>query len=172
MKGLRPDPCATEPESDTFSRAAAAKWSGKRRIFDRQRVYVMVDRLEIEQLLHGLYAARLRGDLNAVCRSFSEGATFQIAGASNVNPMGVKSVGIDQFGPLLALMIKSFKLSEMAILSMIIDGVKAAVHWRVKVHSKITGTTVLTELVDLVEVNDGHIASYIEYFVPCSSSLK
>ena len=132
----------------------------------------MVDRLEIERLLHGLYAARLRGDLEAVCRSFSDGATFQIAGAGNVNPIGVKSVGIDQFRPLLALMIKSFKLSEMAILSMIIDGVKAAVHWRVRVHSKITGTTVLTELVDLVEVNDGHIASYIEYFVPCSSSLK
>jgi ketosteroid isomerase-like protein len=132
----------------------------------------MVDRPEIERLLHGLYAARQRGDLDAVCASFSDSATFQIAGASNVSPIGVKSVGIDELRPLLGLMIKSFKLSDLTILSMMVDGVKAAVHWRVKVQSKITGTTILTELVDLVEVNDRHIASYIEFFVPCSSSLK
>jgi ketosteroid isomerase-like protein len=132
----------------------------------------MVDRPEIERLLHGLYAARQRGDLNAVCGSFSDSATFQIAGAGNVSPIGVKSIGIDQFRPLLGLMIRSFKLSDLIILSMIVDGMKAAVHWRVKVQSKITGTVVLTELVDLVEVNDRYITSYIEFFVPCSSSLK
>jgi ketosteroid isomerase-like protein len=132
----------------------------------------MVDRPEIERLLHRLYAARQRGDLNAVCGSFSDGATFQIAGAGNVSPVGVKSIGVDQFRPLLGLMIRSFKLSDLIILSMIVDGMKAAVHWRVKVQSKITGTVVLTELVDLVEINDHHITSYIEFFVPCSSSLK
>jgi ketosteroid isomerase-like protein len=130
----------------------------------------MANRPEIERLLHGLYAARLRGDLDAVCGSFSDGATVQIAGASNVSPISVKSIGTDQFRPLLSLLIKSFKLSDLTILSMMIDGMKAAVHWRVKVHSKITGTMVLTELVDLFEVDDRHIASYIEFFVPCSSS--
>jgi ketosteroid isomerase-like protein len=144
----------------------------RREFLSRGEPNIMVDRPEIERLLHGLYAARQRGDLDAVCALFSDSATFQIAGASNVSPIGVKSVGVDELRPLLGLMIKSFKLSDLTILSMIVDGVKAAVHWRVKVHSKITGTTILTELVDLVEVNDRHIASYIEFFVPCSSSLK
>jgi ketosteroid isomerase-like protein len=40
------------------------------------------------------------------------------------------------------------------------------VHWRAKVYSRISGTTVLTELMDLVEVRDGRVASYIEFFVP------
>jgi ketosteroid isomerase-like protein len=132
----------------------------------------MVDWPEVERLLHELYAARLRGDLEAVCRSFSDGATLRIAGASSVSPIGVTTTGIDQFRPLLNLLIKSFKLSDLTILSMTIDGLKAAVHWQVKVYSKITGTTVLTELVDLVEVNDRQIVSFVEFFVPCPSSLK
>jgi ketosteroid isomerase-like protein len=128
----------------------------------------MVDRLEIERLLCELYAARIRGDLDAVCGTFSDNATLEIAGASNTSHVGVRSVGVQQYRPLLALLIKSFKLSDQEVLSIIIDGVKAAVHWRVKVHSKITGMTVLTELIDLIEVKDHRIMSYIEFFVPCS----
>jgi ketosteroid isomerase-like protein len=37
----------------------------------------------------------------------------------------------------------------------------------VDIHSKITGALVPTELVDLIEVRDGHIVSYTEFFVPC-----
>jgi hypothetical protein len=42
-------------------------------------------------------------------------------------------------------------------------------HWRVEVHSTITGTTVMTELIDLIEVEDRRIVSYVEVFVPCSA---
>ena len=82
------------------------------------------------------------------------------------SPIAVTSVGVDKFRPLLALMIKTFKISDQSILSIIIEGEKAAVHWRATVHSRITGTEVATELVDLVEVRDDRIASYIEFFVP------
>ena len=132
----------------------------------------MTDRIEIERLLRELYAARVRGDLDAVCRAFSNDATLQIAGAGNVSPIGVKSIGTTEFRPLLGLMIKSFKLSEHTIISIIVDGEKAAVHWQAKVHSRITGTMVLTELVDLVEVKDHRIASYTEFFVPRSWPSK
>jgi ketosteroid isomerase-like protein len=127
----------------------------------------MTERVEIERLLLELYAARVRGDLAAVCATFTNDANFQVAGASsNASPIAMKALGINEFRPLLAIMIKSFKLSEQTILAMLIDGEKAAVHWRAKIHSRITGTTVLTELVDVVEVRDGRIASYTEFFVP------
>ena len=127
----------------------------------------MIERVEIERLLLELYAARVRGDLAAVCATFTNDANFQVAGASsNASPIAMKAVGIGEFRPLLAIMIKSFKLTEQTILTMLIDGTKAAVHWRAKVHSRITGTTVLTELVDLVEVKNGRIGSYTEFFVP------
>ena len=127
----------------------------------------MIERVEIERLLLELYAARVRGDLAAVCATFTNDANFQVAGASsNASPIAMKAVGVSEFRPLLAIMIKSFKLTEQTILTMLIDGTKAAVHWRAKVHSRITGTTVLTELVDLVEVKNGRIGSYTEFFVP------
>jgi len=42
----------------------------------------MMDRLAIDRLLRELYAARVRGDLDAVCGSFVDDARFKIAGAS------------------------------------------------------------------------------------------
>ena len=96
-------------------------------------------------------------------------AAPKIAGAGDTSHVGVETVGIQQYRPLLALMIKSFKLSNQKILSMRVDDVKAAMHWRVEVHSKITGTTVMTELIDLIEVEDRRIESYVEVFVPCSA---
>jgi ketosteroid isomerase-like protein len=127
----------------------------------------MTERLEIERLLLGLYAARVRGDLAAVCSTFTDDANFQVAGASsNASPIAMRAVGVREFRPLLAIMIKSFKLSEHVILALLIDGAQAAVHWRAKVHSRITGTTILTELIDVVEIKSGRIASYTEFFVP------
>jgi ketosteroid isomerase-like protein len=125
----------------------------------------MINRPDMDCLLRELYDARVRGDLEALCRIFADDAKFQIAGPSQATQISVSSIGIEQLRPLLAVMIKTFKLSEHTILSMIIDGTNAAVHWRAKVHSRITGQRVVTELVDVVEIRGGRIASYIEFFV-------
>lgn len=127
----------------------------------------MTERVVIERLLLELYAARIRGDLAAVCATFTNDAHFQVAGASSTaSPIAMKALGIGEFRPLLAIMIKSFKLSEQKVLAMLIDGARAAVHWQAKIYSRITGTTVLTELIDVIEVRDGRIVSYTEFFVP------
>jgi ketosteroid isomerase-like protein len=126
----------------------------------------MTYRIEIERLLRELYAARAKGELDGVCRTFSNDAKFRIAGASHSSPVAITAVGMDEIRSWLALLIKTFQLEDQTILSMIIDGEQAAVHWRARVYSRITGTTVSTELVDLLQVRDGRIASYIEFFVP------
>jgi ketosteroid isomerase-like protein len=64
-------------------------------------------------------------------------------------------------------MLKTFKLTRYQLLSIVIDGGRAAVHWQVDIRSKITGVVVPTELVDLVEVSGGRITSYREFFAPC-----
>jgi ketosteroid isomerase-like protein len=126
----------------------------------------MTDRLDVDRLLRRLYAARAQGDLDNVCRIFSYDAKFQIAGASHVSPITITAVGIDEIRSWLALMIKTFQINDQTILSLIIDDAAAAVHWRAKIHSRITGAAVMTELVDLVQIRDGRIASYAEFFVP------
>ncbi|MBV9829445.1 MAG: nuclear transport factor 2 family protein [Alphaproteobacteria bacterium] len=126
----------------------------------------MTDRSDIEGLLRGLYAARGRGDLNAVCACFTDDAVFQIAGASNASPIAIKANGVAEFRPWLTLMLKTFSLAEINILRLIIDGDNAAGHWQARIHSRVTGAQVLTELVDIVRVRDGRICSYTEFFVP------
>ena len=126
----------------------------------------MTDREQIDGLLRGLYAARLRGDLDAMCKAFADDAVFQIAGAGQVSAVSNRAVGIGEFRPLLAVMIKTFRLRDQVILDLLIDGAKAAVHWRAGVHSRITGTMALTEFVALVEIRDARIASYLEFFAP------
>jgi uncharacterized protein len=128
----------------------------------------MTDRSEIDRLLRGLYDARVSGDLDALCKAFANDAVFQIAGAGQTSPISNNAIGVSEFRPLLALMIRAFKLSDHMIFSILIDGSQAAVHWSAKVYSRITGATVLTELVDLVKIRDGRIVSYTEFFVPRS----
>jgi ketosteroid isomerase-like protein len=126
----------------------------------------MPDRLEVERLLRELYAARLGGDLEALCRTFAKDSRLDIAGTSYSSPMAIRAAGLGEIRSWLALLVKTFQLSDQEILAMIIDGEAAAVHWRARIRSKITGAAVLTELVDVVRVRGGRIASYTEFFVP------
>jgi ketosteroid isomerase-like protein len=126
----------------------------------------MTFRIDVETLLQMLYAARMRGDLEGVCRLFSESAKFEIASGNGGNPIAVNSSGAGEFRPLLTLLIRTFIVTDQVILSMIVDGSKIAVHWQAKVYSKITGSTVLTEFIDIVEIRNDHISSYLEFFVP------
>ena len=125
-----------------------------------------MERERTERLLRDLYAARVRGDLHGLCATFAPGAYFRIAGASNASPIALCASGAEQYRPILALLIKTFTLRDQEILSMIVDGPAAAVHWRASVFSRITGTSISTELVDIVRIRDERIASYIEFFVP------
>jgi len=126
-----------------------------------------MNRLEIEQLLKELHAARTEGQLDRLCALFAPDASFKIAGASDGKPIAITAHGTKEIRTWLAVMLKTFKLSRYQLLSVVIDGARAAAHWRVDIHSKITGVVVPTELVDLVEVSGGRITAYREFFAPC-----
>jgi ketosteroid isomerase-like protein len=122
-------------------------------------------RTQIDLLLRELYAARLSGDLDAVCRVFSADAMFQIASASRTSPVAIKAAGVNEFRPLLAFIMKTFRLGDFSIRTIKIDGAQATVHWTADVRSRITGATVPTEMVDLAEVHDGLVVNFNEVFV-------
>lgn len=127
----------------------------------------MTDRRQVEELLRALHAARLEGSLERLCRLFSPDARLRIAGSSDGKPIAIAARGSGEIRSWLSILVKTFKLSGYELHSLTIDGARVAAHWRVDIHSKITGALVPTELVDLVEVQGGQIASYVEFFVPC-----
>lgn len=122
-------------------------------------------RSQIDRLLQELYEARSRGDLDGICRAFAANAKFQITGANQTSPVGIKAAGIKEFRPLLAFMIKAFKLGTLTIGTINVESDQATVRWRANVRSRITGATVLTEMIDIVEVRDGQIVNFNEVFV-------
>jgi ketosteroid isomerase-like protein len=127
----------------------------------------MASREAIERTLRDAYAARQRGDLDALGRIFAPNARFQMAG-SNASPIATRAAGAEQYRPLLAGMIKAFEVLDHKIVSMLIDGSKAAVQWHARIRSTVTGETVDTDLFDLIEMDDGRISLFLEF---CDTAL-
>ena len=126
----------------------------------------MTDRLQIEQLVRELHAARVEGNLERLCALYAEQARLRIAGSTDGKPIAIAATGIAEIRPWLSILVKTFRLSQYTILSLAVDVPRAAAHWRVDIHSKVTGVVIPTELVDLIDVRDGRISSHIEFFVP------
>ena len=127
----------------------------------------MTSREDIERALRAAYAARQRGDLDALSRVFTPHARFQMAG-SNASPIAARAEGEESYGPLLAGMIKTFEVLDHQIVSMLIDGSNAAVQWRAKIRSTVTGETVETAICDLIEMEGDRIKSFLEF---CDTAL-
>ena len=128
----------------------------------------MSDRSGVEKVLRDAYEARVRGDIDTLGRIFADNARFEVAGSSQVSRVPARVEGAAQVLPLIGQQIKTFQLSDLRILSMVIEGSKAAVHWRAKVRSSVTGEIADTQLFDLIEVRDGRIVSFVEF---CDTAL-
>jgi ketosteroid isomerase-like protein len=123
----------------------------------------MTDRSQVETLLTNAYAARKRGDIDALCACFTEKPSFIMAGARETSPIAVQCADGTTFRTVMSGMIATFEWLDQQILAMIIDGSKVAVHWRGRIRSTLTGDEVVTELVDVITVKDGKIQSLVEF---------
>jgi ketosteroid isomerase-like protein len=125
-----------------------------------------MDRTLVERTISDLHAARVTGNLAALCALFADDGQFEIAGASADKPVAIRASGLADFRPWLAMMTRVFRVSDYVLLSLVVEGNRACAHWRANIFSKVTGITVATELVDLVELQGPKITSYREFFVP------
>jgi ketosteroid isomerase-like protein len=123
----------------------------------------MTGRQAIENLLEEFYAARVRGDLDAVAKLFAANATFQIAGSDQASPMPMIVKGNAGIRSLMQTMITSFELGDFTIVEMLIDGGSAAVRWQATIHYTKTGQIFTTELADFITVANGQVVSFIEF---------
>ena len=126
----------------------------------------MSDRGMTEQVIRELHEARVRGDLAAMCALFADRGVFRISGASDGKPISVSAEDLASFKTWLSMMVKVFRVTNYERVTQIIEGPRGAVLWRADIRSRITGVSVATELVDLVEVSDGRIVRYNELFTP------
>jgi len=101
-----------------------------------------------------------------MCRAFGDEGRYEILGASADKPIAIRARNLAEFRPWLSMMVKVFKLNNYRLLSLTVEMPRAVAHWRADIFSKVTGATVPTELVDVVEIGADRIATYTEFFAP------
>jgi ketosteroid isomerase-like protein len=126
----------------------------------------VAERAVAERLVRQVHAARVGGDLPALCRLFADRGRYEIVGASADKPIAIRTTSIAELRPWLAMMVKVFRLSDYCLLSLVVEWPRATAHWRTDIYSKVTGVTVPTELIDLLELSEDRILSYTEFFAP------
>jgi len=126
----------------------------------------VAERIVAQRIIEKLHAARVAGDLAGMCALFADTGRFQILGASADKPISIQAIDLKGFKPWLAMMVKVFKINNYAVLATVVEWPRATVHWRADIYSKVTGATVHTELVDILEVSEDRILSYTEFFAP------
>ena len=126
----------------------------------------MTERGAAERTIRELHAARIAGDLAAMCRVFANQGFYRIAGAGADKPISIVAHDLASFRPWLSMLVKVFRVTDYRLLFFMFEGSRATAHWRANIYSKITGIAVPTEFVDLVEFGDDRIVAYSEFFVP------
>jgi ketosteroid isomerase-like protein len=124
------------------------------------------ERLVAERAIQKLHAARLGGDLAGMCRVFADDGRYEILGASADKSIAIRANNLAEFRPWLSMLVKVFRLSNYQLLSLTVENPRVVAHWRVDIFSKVTGVTVPTELVDVVQLDGERIAAYTEFFAP------
>lgn len=126
----------------------------------------MAERIVAERIIQLLHAARVAGDLPGMCSVFADEGRYEILGASADKSIAIRAQNLAEFRPWLSMMVKVFRLNNYQLLSLTVDMPRAVAHWRADIFSKVTGATVPTELVDVVEIKAGRAAAYTEFFAP------
>jgi ketosteroid isomerase-like protein len=117
----------------------------------------MDTRASIEAILDKAYEARRSEDVEAVIACFHEDGRF----LSNGAPAATRT-RVEQRTAIKDL-FDAFALLEFEQHCRVIDPPRAVVHWRGKFRAK-NGRVGDTDVIDLIEVRDGRIASLTTFF--------
>ena len=117
----------------------------------------MDTRASIESILDKAYDARRRNDAAAAAACFCDDGCFM----ANGMPAGTKSRS--EQVTALSQLFAAFAVLELQVHCRIIDPPRAVVHWRGKFRAQ-NGRTGDTDILDLIEIRDGRIASLTTFY--------
>ena len=123
----------------------------------------VTDRETVKTLIERAYESRRMGDIEAIMAFFHPESTFTLAGSNQHSAAAGRAQGHGALRTTLAGLIETFEFIERDIISLVIDGEKAAVHCRVKLRFIPKDRTVTTDLLDLWTFRDGKVVELIEF---------
>ena len=116
----------------------------------------MDTRASIEAILDKAYAARRGNDAEAAAACFTEDGCFRAVGGPATKNRAEQAMA-------LKAQFEAFVLLSMQVHCRIIDPPRAVVHWRGQFRAQ-NGRVGEADILDLIEVRDGRIASLTTFF--------
>jgi ketosteroid isomerase-like protein len=123
----------------------------------------MADREAIRKLIEQAYAARDSGDVNGVMAAFHANGAFELAGAKTTLALAGAVEGHPGVRETMARFVATFEFIKRDVVSMIIDGDRAAVHSRLKIRFIPKDSTFTSDVVDVFRIQDGKILELVEF---------
>jgi ketosteroid isomerase-like protein len=120
----------------------------------------MADRETILCNIEAAYAARTRGDREALATYWAPGGKYRLVGAETLH--GIEA-GANEANEAIGALIDLFQFQAVERLATLVDGNRAALHWRVTFTSGGSEPATV-ELCDLWEVaDDGKLLSLTQF---------
>ena len=117
----------------------------------------METRASVDAIIDRIYEARERNNPGAAAECFSADASFMANGAPSASTEKAARLAT------LTQLFEAFEVLELRLNCRVIDPPRAAVSWRGKFRAK-NGNVGEAEILDVMEVKDGKIASLTTFF--------
>lgn len=123
----------------------------------------MTERAAVEALIRDAYAARHRGDLDALMEYLHPDCSYRLAGGPEAAEVFARPDGHSAVREQMAGLIDTYAFSNIEELALTVDGDRATLHWRADVECKPTGRTGSFEILDIFTFRDGKVKSLTQF---------
>ncbi|WP_291829673.1 nuclear transport factor 2 family protein [Bosea sp. (in: a-proteobacteria)] len=123
----------------------------------------MADESASKALIRDAYAARHRGDLDALMGFFHPQCCYRLVGGPAAAEAFRQPDGLEAVREQMAGLIAAYVFSNVEELGLTVDGDRAILHWRADVACKPSGRSGPFEIVDIFTIADGKIASVTQF---------
>jgi len=116
----------------------------------------------IRQIVEDAYAARQRGDTDALARHFAPGAIFRLTG--DCSRLGNFPAGPSDAMEAVTALVDGVTFATLDPVRILVDGKQAAIHYAVRATLVPSGHEFETEIADFLTFDDdGRITELVEF---------
>jgi ketosteroid isomerase-like protein len=121
----------------------------------------MTDSDTIRKTIRSTYEARARGDLDGTTASFADDIVFEINGQGTGLPsLATETRGKPAVQRIIKELIDNFSFSDWQEVSFVVEGEKAALHWRANVTFTQNGRSEKFDVFDFLTFRNGKVVDF------------
>ena len=121
----------------------------------------MTNSEKLKEVIRSIYAARVAGDIDGTMAAFADDVTFEFnGGGTGVPDLTGPIAGKSSMRNAIQILIDNFRFSDWREVSLIVDGDKAALHWRVRVTFVPNGRSDTFDVFDVITFRGDKIVDF------------